>query len=151
MNFHLAQVNVAVLHHSLESEETAEFVRALDPMNALAEVSPGFIWRPKDDEGLSASYMVVDGKDNDLEIVNLSIWTDVEALRHYVYRSGHAMYLRRRREWFATIENPSTALWWLPEGERPSLSEAYRRYQKLCTEGPSQEAWLFNEPFDQPA
>jgi len=150
MIHHLAQVNVATLHHGLDSEETAEFVRALDPMNALAEVSPGFIWRPTNDEGLSASYMVVEGKDDDLEIVNFSIWADLESLRHYVYRSGHAMYLRRRREWFAASENPSTALWWLPEGDRPNLSETYRRYRKLCTEGPSEEAWLFNDPWPQP-
>ena len=41
----LAQVNVGRLRAPTESPEIAEFVAALDRINALADRSPGFRWR----------------------------------------------------------------------------------------------------------
>ena len=50
-NMHLAQVNVANAIDDLESARLADFVGALDRVNAVAERSPGFVWRLKDDTG----------------------------------------------------------------------------------------------------
>ncbi|MGI9646270.1 MAG: DUF3291 domain-containing protein [Ilumatobacteraceae bacterium] len=49
MTFHLAQLNLGRLHQPLEHPDSAEFVRALGPVNALAESSPGFVWRLTDE------------------------------------------------------------------------------------------------------
>jgi Domain of unknown function (DUF3291) len=149
--FHLAELNIARLLRPLEHEETAEFVAALDPINAIAEGTPGFVWRLTDDEGNSSSYVRLPGVDDPLLIVNYSIWEDLESLRHFMYRSGHSSYLRRRREWFEPSVEASLACWWTPAGTIPDLVEAYRRLQRLRRVGPSPEAWPLTDPQPPPS
>ena len=144
--FHVAQLNIGRLHHALDSEETAEFNAALGPINALAEATPGFVWRLVDDEGLSSSYVRLPGEDDPLSIVNLSVWADLDALKHFMYRSGHAMYLRRRREWFEKSEVATSVCWWIPAGDIPDLADAHRRLLHLREHGPTDEAWPVNDP-----
>ena len=43
--YHLAQLNIGRLNAPLESPPIADFVAALEPINALADASPGFVWR----------------------------------------------------------------------------------------------------------
>lgn len=50
-NYELAQLNVAKMKESLESPSMADFVANLDRINALAESSPGFVWRLQTEEG----------------------------------------------------------------------------------------------------
>jgi hypothetical protein len=42
---HLAQVNIALPREPLGSALLADFVAALDPVNALADDAGGFVWR----------------------------------------------------------------------------------------------------------
>ena len=49
--YHLAQLNVARMAAPTDAPEMAEFMANLEPINALADQSPGFIWRLKTDEG----------------------------------------------------------------------------------------------------
>lgn len=146
----LAEFNVARLRRPLDHAETAEFVAALEPINAIAERTPGFVWRLVDDEGQSSSYVRIPGVDDPLLIVNYSVWRDVESLRHYVYRSGHASYLRRRREWFEPPSEASLVCWWTPAGEVDDLATAYARLQRLRREGPSPDGWSLNDPRPRP-
>ena len=146
----LAEFNVARLRRPLDDAENAEFVAALDPVNAIAESSPGFVWRLVDDDGGSSSYVRVPGIDDPLLIVNMSVWTDVESLRHYVTRSGHAAYLRRRREWFERPDGPVVVCWWMPAGELPSPADGQRRLEHLRDHGPSAEGWHLHDPFPRP-
>ena len=62
--------------------------------------------------------------DDDMIIVNMSVWDSVETLREFVFRSEHAGYLRRRSEWFEKLADASTALWWIPEGQTPTVEDA---------------------------
>ncbi len=151
MEHHLAQFNAARLRRRLDHVDTAEFVAALDPVNALAEVSPGFVWRLTDDEGRSSSYVPVAGVDDPLEIVNLSVWRDLDALRHFVFRSGHVAYLRRRREWFEPTDGPATVCWWMPAGTVPDVDDAHRRLAAVRADGPSDAGWPLNQPRRAPA
>jgi uncharacterized protein DUF3291 len=48
---HLAQLNVGRLRAPQDSPVVAEFMEALDHINALAEGSDGFVWRLQTDEG----------------------------------------------------------------------------------------------------
>lgn len=141
MAHHLAQLNVGRLRQPLDHPDTAEFVAALDPVNLLAEASPGFVWRLEDDDGNSSSYVEIPGNDDPLLIVNYSIWADLESLRHFMYQSGHAAYLRRRGEWFARIPEASTVLFWIPAGTIPTVAEAYERLLHLREHGPSDRGW----------
>jgi hypothetical protein len=143
---HVAQLNIGRLHHSLDAEETAEFTAALGPINALAEATPGFVWRLVDDDGLSSSYVRLPGEDDPLAIVNMSVWADLDALKHFMYRSGHAMYLRRRREWFEKSDVATSVCWWIPAGEIPDLADAHRRLLHLREHGPTEVGWPVNNP-----
>ena len=49
MTYHVAQVNIGRILGAMDSPIMAEFKANLDPINALAEASPGFVWRLKGD------------------------------------------------------------------------------------------------------
>ena len=146
MTNHLAELNIARLRHSLDHQANTEFVSVLGVINELAELSPGFVWRLKDDSGRASSY--IHASSDPLVIVNLTVWKDVESLRHFTYKSGHGAYFRRRREWFQPMDEPNMVCWWLPEDERPTLDDAMRRLERLRQHGPSGEAFLFSDPID---
>ena len=147
MDHHLAQLNVARAKTPLDAPEMADFVAWLDPVNALADRSPGFVWRLEDDSG---SAMSIRAFDDDRMIVNMSVWESIDALWDYVYDSAHLDVMRRRREWFGRFESAHMVLWWVPAGELPSVAEAKRRLELLEANGPTPEAFTFKVRFDPP-
>jgi hypothetical protein len=147
----LAQLNIARLRHPVDAPETAEFTTALEPINLLADLSPGFIWRMKGDGGRDDSTDVrMPGDDDPLLIINLTVWEDLESLRHFAFRSGHAMYLRRKRDWFVPLGEEPTVLWWVPDGHIPTMAEAAERLAQLRAEGATADAFTFTKAFDPP-
>ncbi len=144
MRWHLAEFNIARLKAPLDDAENAEFVAVLEAVNTIAEVSPGFVWRLTSDDDRSSSYVKV--FDDPLLIVNFSVWTDVDTLKHFTYRSGHGAYFRRRREWF---EEGSSRLvcWWTPRGHIPTVDDAVARLDRLTSLGPTPEAFTFATTF----
>lgn len=151
VSWHLAQLNVARLVEPLDAAVNDDFVAGLGPINALAEASPGFVWRLVDESGASSSYVEVPEIDDPHVIVNYSIWTDVESLRDFVTDSEHRAYLRRRREWFERATEPSVVCWWVPAGERPPVGDALRRLEHLRVNGPSPVGWPLHRPLPPPA
>ena len=141
-NRHLAQVNVARLVAPLDSPQLEDFVRWLEPINALADSSPGFVWRLQTEAGDATA---VRAFDDDRIIVNLSVWESLQSLWDFVYASRHLDALRRRRDWFQRIADGSVALWWLPSGTVPTVDEARSRLERLRCEGPGQAAFTFKE------
>ncbi|MCW2632964.1 MAG: hypothetical protein JWR88_1926 [Pseudonocardia sp.] len=131
-------MNIARLRAPPDAAPMREFVAALPRVNRLAEQSPGFVWRLRSEHEHGVSVATDDGR---LVFVNLSVWTTYEQLHAYVYRSAHGGFTRRRREWFDPTPQPSTALWWVQDGERPSVEEALRRLRRLRTRGPSPRAF----------
>jgi len=111
--FHIAQVNIARMKAPLEDPAMAGFVARLEEINALADGSPGFVWRLQTSEG-SATYLRP--YDDDRILFNMSVWETVDALKHYVYRTAHADVLRQRHEWFGKFAGAYVALWWVPAG-----------------------------------
>ena len=148
---HLAQLNIGRLVGDPDSEEVAEFMNALAAINLLGESSPGFVWMLKDDEGVGATGVRYPGHEDDERfVVNLTVWEDFESLKHFVTRSGHGMYLRRRLEWFEKADQPTTVLWWIDEGHVPDLAEASARMERLRAEGPSAAAFDMRTPHEEP-
>ncbi|HUH07476.1 MAG TPA: DUF3291 domain-containing protein [Egibacteraceae bacterium] len=145
---HLAQVNIGVLRAPLDAPEIGEFVAALVPINALADAAPGFIWRLQTEDGDATAIRAFD---DDRVIVNMSVWTTLDALADYVFGTEHAAFLRRRREWFTKMREVSVALWWVPAGHLPTVDEAKQRLELLHRDGPSARAFTFREPFPPPA
>ncbi len=141
----LAQLNLAHPRGRIDSPLMADFVSALDRVNALAEASPGFVWRLKDDSGNATALRPL----GDDTIVNMSVWKDVESLHAFVYRSDHVEVMRRRREWFEKMEL-YMVLWWVPSGHRPTMAEAIERLEMLRERGPTPEAFTFRMSFPPP-
>ena len=148
MDSHFAQLNVARLRHPLDAPENAEFVAVLAAVNAIAEATPGFVWRLQADDGRSASYVTANDDSN--VIVNLTLWTDPESLRHFTYRSGHGAYFRRRSEWFEAATGPHMVCWWVPAGTVPDVDEAVQRLEHLRTHGQSERGFTLSEPLPPP-
>jgi hypothetical protein len=143
----VAQLNIGTVLAPLDSEELAGFVAALVPINALADAAPGFVWRLQDDAGDATSFRAFG---DDRLLVNMSVWTSIEALGDFVYRSAHVAVMRRRREWFERLDTAFIVLWWVPRGHRPSVAEAEDRLDSLRLNGPSSRAFTFREPFPPP-
>jgi hypothetical protein len=150
MTHHLAQCNIGRTTKPLDHADMAEFVAALEPINALAESSPGFVWRLTGAEGESSSYVDIPGTDDPLLIINYSIWVDVESLRSFMYKTDHVAYLRRRREWFQEPASPISAAWWVPVGSVPDVAEAYGRVVHLQEHGPTETAFPVSRPWPRP-
>ncbi|MPY49711.1 DUF3291 domain-containing protein [Streptomyces acidicola] len=148
--FHLAQVNIGRILAPLDSPELADFVAQLPEINALAERSPGFVWRMVDDEGEDATGARPDESD-DLLLINCSVWESVEALRNFTYRTDHLRVLSRRREWFQRLAEAYQALWWIPAGHRPSIAEAMERVALVREHGPGPTAFTFRDTYPAPA
>ncbi|MCB1017978.1 MAG: DUF3291 domain-containing protein [Acidimicrobiales bacterium] len=143
--WNVAQLNVGRLLAPTDSPLVAEFMEALEPVNALADASPGFVWRFQTEDGNATAERPFD---DDTILVNFSTWESVEALTDYVYRSVHTEYLRRRREWFARMDEAFTVLWWVPSGHRPTVAEAVGRLDNLRAHGPTARAFTFRHRFD---
>ena len=145
--WHIAQINVASFRAPRGSPVNAEFEAALDQVNALAEASPGFVWRMTG-EGENADGLLFD--DPGITI-NMTVWETVEDLAAFAYRNTtHRAVLRRRKEWF--VELPAyLALWWVPAGSLPTLAEGKARLDRIAQAGPTAEAFDFRTPFPPPA
>jgi hypothetical protein len=153
MRFHLAQVNIGRLLAPLDSIQLADFVNALDPVNASADAAPGFIWRLSSEAGdaTDASAFAWDVGDSAGVIVNMSVWESIEELSDWVYGPFHRAVLIQRRNWFERVTEATTALWWVPEGHRPPVSEAESRVLHLRSNGPSPRAFTFKHSFAPPS
>ena len=147
MPYQLAQINIATTRYPLGSTEMKEFVDALEAINALAESSPGFVWRLTGDDNNATEFRPFD---DDRIIVNMSVWHDLESLKNYVYASAHTDYLRRRKEWFTFLREAYTALWWVEAGHTPSIEEAKAKLESLRVHGSTAAAFAFREPFPAP-
>ena len=141
---HLAQLHVALARAPLDDPVMAGFVKALDDVNWLAETSAGFVWRLRPERGL-----VTFGRlEEDEVIVTLSVWTHFEALQKYVYRSAHGLFMQKRSRWFVPLGGFTTAMWWIADGDRPTVDEGLDRLAHLRRHGPSPHAFSLRRQFD---
>jgi len=144
----LAQVNVGRLLAPIDDPRIDEFRRALAHVNAIADASPGFVWRLTG-AGDDATDIRPDAAD-DLQAINASVWESIEHLAAFAYRSAHRDFVRRRYEWFEPASAPILALWWVPAGERPDVRECLRRLEHLRAHGPTPHAFDFRRRFAAP-
>jgi hypothetical protein len=147
LKYHLAQYNIARLLAPLDSPQLADFMAALDPLNRLADESPGFVWRHQTDEGNSTAIRV---RGDPMIIINFSVWEDADSLFEYAYHSDHVEIFRRRLDFFEPHELPYLVLWWVPAGHEPSVEEADDRLDYLREHGPTPHAFTFKKRFPAP-
>jgi hypothetical protein len=145
--YHLAQLNVGIIKAPLESPVMADFVNNLDRINALAEASPGFVWRLQTEEGNATALRPTEDENF---LVNMSVWEDADSLSQFVFKSAHVEIMRRRREWFERMVEAYLVLWWVPKGHLPTVDEALAKLVRLREHGPSPEAFTFRTAFPPP-
>ena len=141
--YHLAQLNIAHLKYAFDAPELAEFAARFEEINALADDSPGFIWRLQTEDG-DATAIDFFGPEY---LVNMSVWEDVESLHNYVYRTAHNEVMARRKEWFERMLEVYSVLWWISLGTIPAIEEAEQRLQQLRQNGPAAGAFTFKQIF----
>lgn len=145
--WHIAQMNVGRTVAPLDAPALADFMNNLDRINALAEASPGFVWRLQSDSGNATDIKTTD---DPLFIVNMSVWLSVETLFDFVYRSAHTGFMGRRREWFEKPVEAYQVLWWVAAGHRPTAEEGLARLDHLRRQGPTAHAFTFKQRFPAP-
>ena len=143
----LAQLNIGTTLYPVEDPRMEGFTGRLDTINALAEASPGFVWRMQSESGNATDIPV--GEDP-LLIANLSVWETVEALYAFTYQTTHREVMTGRRQWFQRPEGAYQVLWWVPAGHRPTLAEAMARLEHLREEGPGPRAFTFKASHPPP-
>ncbi len=126
----------------------ADFVALLEPVNALADESPGFVWRLQTDEGDATAIRAFE---DDRILVNASVWESIEALWRFVYDGRHLEVMRRRREWFTRLAEAHLVLWWVPAGAIPTLADMRDRVEHLRAHGPTPYAFTFKCHFPPPS
>jgi hypothetical protein len=151
--YRLAQVNIGLPLEPLESERLRGFVDMLEPINALADAAPGFVWRLQTEDGdataLRAFEDDAEGADGGI-LINMSVWESVEALAAFVYGDAHREVLRRRREWFERLTDLYAVAWWVPRGHIPTIAEAEDRLKYLRRHGPTPYAFTLKVHFPPP-
>jgi hypothetical protein len=148
MTHQLAQLNIARMRFPLESPEMLDFVNNLDRINELADSSEGFVWRLMGDGNDATSLRPFD---DDMVIVNMSVWDSLESLKNYVYKSAHTDILKRRAEWFEKVQEAMVVMWWIPTGHVPTVLESKERLEHLRAHGSSEFAFSFKEAFPAPS
>ena len=142
----LAQINLGrMIGVNIDDPVMQEFKDNLDRINELAESSPGFIWRLKDDSNNASSF---DPYNDEQIIINISVWKDIPSLESFTYKTMHTEFLKRRKEWFSKFGKAYYALWWIKDGDYPTVEEAVHRLDLLQKNGPGPEAFDFRNPFD---
>lgn len=145
----MAQINISRFKAPLEDVSMKEFVDFLEPVNKLAEESEGFIWRLKDEEGRPASYLVNPFENEELLALNMSVWTNVESFKNFVYHSVHSYFLKNQKKWFTPVDRPRFVMWWVPKGYTPTMTEGKEKLEALENYGPTANAFTFQKFFDK--
>lgn len=158
----LAVMNIARLRFPMNHPLMAEFQFALGPINEIARNTPGFLWMYDSNQWNLPSFSPPQGEDvllaemasNDMWMPQLSMWENLESLQHFVFKSGHAMYFRRKHEWFEKEEPQQhetkpfypvkNVLWHVPaarQQEPPTLIQAFQKLGRIRSFGPSADAF----------
>lgn len=143
-NFHLAQYNIIKLKDQIDSPVVKEFRDFLAPVNLLAEDSPGFVWRLKDENGEDATAMGTPYED-ELIFINMSVWEDYESLKKYSYQTVHSYFLKSRKKWADEIEGHRAVMWYIPIGTTPTVEEGKEKLDQLNASGSSFAAFSMTD------
>jgi len=152
MGYELAQINIARMKTPLDDPSFHDFVAGLEPVNALADAAPGFVWRLQTEDGDATSVHAFewDVRGTAGVLVNMSVWESPEALAAFTFSGEHLAIMKRRREWFHNVQDVTTALWWVPAGHRPTTAEAEEKIKHMRVYGPTPEAFTLKRYYPAP-
>jgi hypothetical protein len=133
----IAHFNYGVMIAPKDDPLVAEFVDRIPLVHAAAERSDGFVWRfPGDETEEAAAIGRPLAGDEVPTICSFSVWRTVENFEHFLHKTVHGHYLRRRDTWFVPGRS-EMVLWKVADGHIPSITEALDRLEQLREEGAS--------------
>lgn len=142
--YHLAQINIAQARAEMDSATMRGFVERLDEINALADNFSGFVWRLQTEDGDATALRPFD---DPMQIVNMSVWENIESLKQYVYKSLHVELIRDRDAWFSKMLTAHQVLWWVSASHIPSITEGKEKLAYFQKNGVSKAAFTFAKPY----
>ncbi|NJR13390.1 MAG: DUF3291 domain-containing protein [Phyllobacteriaceae bacterium] len=128
----LAQLNISVWKIDDQSEAARPFVDNVARMNALAERSPGFVWRLLDEGRDAKGHNAIGGPET---LMTLSVWQSAAHLEAFAFNTVHRRIYERKAEWFAQLQSHHLVMWHVPDGHRPTVAEARQRLDHLNAYG----------------
>lgn len=136
---HLAELNIGRLVAPKEDPRVADFMDNLDLINGLGKRMPGFVWMMEGAPGEGNTATAIDGDPQ--YIPNLTVWESAADLETFVFKTLHAKFMQRRAEWFEVLGEMNFVMWWVPEGHKPTLTEALTKLDQLRAQGDSADAF----------
>jgi hypothetical protein len=136
---HIAQLNIGRALYPLDDPRMAAFMSALAAINAIADRSPGFVWRMQDESGAGATDIKY--TDDLQQIANMSVWKTADALEHFVWNTAHKRIYNQKHSWFEKPTQAIFVMWPVEEGRIPTLEEALERLEHLRRHGSSEYAY----------
>lgn len=135
---HLAELNIGRALYPLDDPRMAGFMNALDAINAIAERSPAFVWRMRDESGNATDIKFTDDPQM---IANMSVWESAEALEQFVWNTAHKLIYNQKHSWFEKAPQATFVMWPVPKGHAPTLAEGLARLEHLRAHGSSAHAY----------
>ncbi|MBN9888096.1 DUF3291 domain-containing protein [Salipiger abyssi] len=139
---HLAEFNLGVLKYDWDDPRVKDFVDGIGRVNAIAQRSAGFVWMMDGDE-MESEQLAPEGVlgGNPRLASTLSVWEDAAHLEHFVWNTVHKQFYDRKAEWYDAVDAVRLVMWWVPEGHRPTTTEAMERFRHLEAHGDSEFAF----------
>lgn len=135
----LAELNIGRLIAPKEDPRVADFMTNLDRINGLGKRMPGFVWMMEGDAGQRNTDTSIDGDPQ--YIPNLTVWESAAQLEIFVFDTLHAKFMERRAEWFEVLGDMHFVMWWVPDGDKPTLTAALGKLDHLRAHGDSADAF----------
>ncbi len=143
--YHLAELNIGRLLAPTDDPRVAEFMANLDRVNGLGKRMPGFVWM-MEGSGEPGTGNTENCIEDDPQLVaNLTVWQDVGSLEKFVWGTIHKQFYQRRAEWFEVLGQMHFVMWWVRVGHRPTLQEGLERLEDLRKNGPSENAFGWDD------
>src|SRR5258708_7834015 len=148
MSYHLAQINISRLVAPLDDPKIAEFVAQLEPINALADKAPGFVWRLQSESGNATDIAY---SDDPFVIVNMSVWESIDTLREFATNQITCKCFATAPNGLKKTVKPGYCLWWIPAGHIPTVGEGRGRLEHYQLHGATPHSFWFSQQFPHPA
>ncbi|MEP3630612.1 MAG: DUF3291 domain-containing protein [Hyphomicrobiales bacterium] len=126
---HIAELNLSEWKIDANSDAARGFLDNVDKVNAVADRAKGFVWRLLDEQRDEFGRNPVCDTDNVL--MTLSVWESAEDLEDFVWNTVHKRIYNRKNDWFGKMTGHELIMWWVDEGDIPTLENARERMDHL--------------------
>lgn len=137
----LAELNIGRLLAPPSDPRVAEFMGALDRINGLGKRMPGFVWMMEGSGEPGTGNTGNHIGDDPQFVANLTLWEDAPSLERFVWGTIHKQFYQRRQEWFEVMGEMHFVMWWVADGDRPTLHQGLARLDHLRAHGDSDHAF----------